>query len=234
MNPVLVAIVFAICAGAVVAVSAKDSGAASIGLTAALVAAALLVEPLPSAAILGVRVVAALLVATIVRSAVRGGQRQPSPLGWPAEALLATAGAIAGLGVALGLAVVAASGGVPVGVPGAPGPGAPEVTGGGTLTSMAITVAAGTSLLALGTAPLIHGQPGVRRAIGLVLVTQAVLLIRVGLAGPGVDLEEIARAALLVTAGATGAALARAATVARADELADLEPPEGRVPIHAR
>jgi hypothetical protein len=234
MNPVLVAIVFAICAGAVVAVSARDSGAASIGLTAALVAAALLVEPLPSAAILGVRVVAALLVATIVRSAVRGGQRQPSPLGWPAEALLATAGAIAGLGVALGLAMIAASGGVPVGAPGGPGPGAPEGAGGATLTSMAFIVAAGTSLLALGTAPLIHGQPGVRRAIGLVLVTQAVLLIRVGLAGPGVDLEEIARAALLVTAGATGAALARAATIARADELADLDPPEGRQPVHAR
>ena len=234
MNPVLVAIVFAICAGAVVAVSARDSGAASIGLTIALVAAALLVEPLPSAAILGVRVVAALLVATIIRSAVRGGQRQPSPLGWPAEALLATAGAIAGLGVAVGLAAVAAAGGVPVGVPGAPGPGVPEVAGGGTLTSMAITVAAGTSLLALAIAPLIHGQPGVRRAIGLVLVTQAVLLIRVGLAGPGVDLEEVARAALLVTAAATGAALARAATVARTAEEADVDVLEGRRPVPAR
>jgi len=234
MNPVLVAIVFAICAGAVVAVSARDSGAASIGLTIALVAAALLVEPLPSAAILGVRVVAGLLVATIIRSAVRGGQRQPSPLGWPAEALLATAGAIAGLGVAVGLAAVAAAGGVPVGVPGAPGPGVPEVAGGGTLTSMAITVAAGTSLLALAIAPLIHGQPGVRRAIGLVLVTQAVLLIRVGLAGPGVDLEEVARAALLVTAAATGAALARAATVARTAEEADVDVLEGRRPVPAR
>lgn len=234
MNPVLVAIVFAICAGAVVAVSARDSGAASIGLTIALVAAALLVEPLPSAAILGVRVVAALLVATIIRSAVRGGQRQPSPLGWPAEALLATAGAIAGLGVAVGLAAVAAAGGVPVGVPGAPAPGAPEIVGGGTLTSIAITVAAGSSLLALGTAPLIHGQPGVRRAIGLVLVTQAVLLIRVGVAGPGVDLEEIARAALLVTAAATGAALARAATVARATEEADADVREGHRPVPVR
>lgn len=234
MNPVLVAIVFAICAGAVVAVSARDPGAASIGLTIALVAAALLVEPLPSAAILGVRVVAALLVATIIRSAVRGGQRQPSPLGWPAEALLATAGAIAGLGVAVGLAAVAAAAGVPVGVPGAPAPGGPEITGGGTLTSMAITVAAGSSLLALGTAPLIHGQPGVRRAIGLVLVTQAVLLIRVGIAGPGVDLEEITRAALLVTAAATGAALARAATLARATEEADVDVREGRRPVPIR
>ena len=42
----------------------------------------------------------------------------------------------------------------------------------------------------------------------LVLVTQAVLLLRIGIAGPAVDLEEIAREALLVVAGATGAALA--------------------------
>ena len=40
---------------------------------------------------------------------------------------------------------------------------------------------------------------------------QAVLLLRIGIAGPAVELEEIARAALLVVAGATGAALARAA-----------------------
>ena len=32
MNPVLVAIVLAICAGAVTAVSSRDSGAAAIGL----------------------------------------------------------------------------------------------------------------------------------------------------------------------------------------------------------
>jgi hypothetical protein len=49
-----------------------------------------------------------------------------------------------------------------------------------------------------------------RRAIGLVLVTQAIVLIRVGVAGPAVDLEEVARAALLVAAAATGTALARA------------------------
>jgi uncharacterized protein (DUF934 family) len=61
----------------------------------------------------------------------------------------------------------------------------------------------------------VHGQPGARRAIGLVLVTQAVLLLRIGVAGPAVELEEIARAALLVVAGATGAALARAAASSR-------------------
>jgi hypothetical protein len=77
---------------------------------------------------------------------------------------------------------------------------------------MALITAAGTSLLALGAAPLVHGRPGPRRAIGLVLVTQAVLLLRIGIAGPAVELEEIAREGLLVVAGAAGAALAIAAS----------------------
>jgi hypothetical protein len=232
MNPALVAIVLAIGAGAVVAVSTRDGAAAAIGLAVSLVAAALLAEPLPSAGVLGVRVVAALLVATLIRSAMRTGARQTSSLGWPSEALLATAGAVAGLGLAVGLATVAAAGGVPVGQPGIgePGPGGPVDTGGAALTAMALTTAAGTSLLALGAAPFVHGQLGTRRAIGLVLVTQALLLLRLGIAGPAVELEEIARAALLVVAGATGAALARAAAGSRPmpgdDEGdVDVEPP---------
>lgn len=233
MNLVLVAIVLAICAGAVVAVSTRDSGAAAIGLAVALVASALLVEPLPSAAILGVRVVAALLVATIIRYGLRGGPRLPSPLGWPSEAMLATGGAIAGLGVAVGLAAVAAAGGVPVGAPTPLPPGGVGAEPGGQITAMAMTTAAGTALLALGVAPLVRGEPGGRRAIGLVLVTQAVLLVRIGLAGPGVELEEIARVALLVVSGATGAALARAAATAGAED-ADSAVPETRRTAHAR
>jgi hypothetical protein len=212
MNLALVAIVLAICAGAVVAVSARERGAAPIGLAIALVAAALLADPLPSAAILGVRITAALLAATLIRWGALGGPRQFSPLGWPADALLATAGAVAGLGVAIGLASFGA--GVGVG-PGPLGPGAGEglPTGDVALTTAAFTIAAGAALLILGAAPMIHGRPGIRRAIGLVLAAQAVLLLRLGVAGPAVDLEEIARAALLVGCAATGAALARATAV---------------------
>jgi hypothetical protein len=225
MSPALVAVVIVVCAGAVVAVSTRDWGAAAIGLAVALVASALLSDPLPSVAILGVRVVAGLLVAAILRAALQGGPRQPSPLGWPAEALLATSGAVAGLGLAVGLAALAAAAGGPIGPPGLPGPSNPGgvVTGEDvTVTAMALVVAAGTALLALGAAPLIHGEAGGRRAIGLVLVTQAVLLLRVGIGGPAVELEEIARAALLVVSGATGAVIARAAAVARAGEDAEV------------
>ena len=214
MSPALVAIVLAIGAGAVLAVSTRDGAASAFGLAVALIGSALLTDPLPSAGVLGVRVVAALLVATLIRSAMRTGPRQTSPVGWPSEALLATAGAVAGLGLAVGLTAVAAAGGVPVGVPSVvePGPGGPAGAGSGVVTTMALITAAGTCLLALGVAPLVHGSPGPRRAIGLVLVTQAVLLLRIGVAGPAVELEEIAREALLVVAGATGAALARAAS----------------------
>jgi hypothetical protein len=235
MSPALVAVVIVVCAGAVVAVSTRDWGAAAIGLAVALVAAALLSDPLPSVAILGVRVVAGLLVAAIVRAALQGGPRQPSPLGWPAEALLATSGAVAGLGLAVGLAALAAAAGGPIGAPGLPGPTNPgEVVAGEdvAVTSMALVVAAGTALLALGAAPLIHGEAGGRRAIGLVLVTQAVLLLRVGIGGPAVELEEIARAALLVVSGATGAVIARAVAVARAGEDAEIRASDGR-PLRA-
>jgi hypothetical protein len=213
MNLALVAIVLAIGGGAVLAVSTRNDAASAIGVAITLVGAALLSDPLPAAAVLGVRLVAALLVATMIRSAMRTGPRQPSPAGWPAEALLATAGAVAGLGLAVGLASAAAAGGAPVGVPniGEPGPAGSVDGGSAAITSMALITAAGTSLLALGAAPLVHGRPGPRRAIGLVLVTQAVLLLRIGVAGPAVELEEIAREALLVVAGATGAALAIAA-----------------------
>lgn len=222
MNLALVAIVLAVAAGAVLAVSTRDGAASAIGLAFALLGAALLSDPLPSPAVLGVRVVAALLVATMIRSAMRSAPRQASPVGWPSEAFLATAGAIAGLGLAVGLASAAAAGGLP-GIGGA-GPTGPVDTGGATVTSMALITAAGASLLVLGAAPLVHGRPGTRRAIGLVLVTQAVLLLRIGVAGPAVELEEIAREALLVVAGATGAALASAAAgsvLGREDEPPD-------------
>lgn len=231
MSPALVAVVIVVCAGAVVAVSTRDWGAAAIGLAVALVASALLSDPLPSVAILGVRVVAGLLVAAILRAALQGGPRQPSPLGWPAEALLATSGAVAGLGLAVGLATLAAAAGGPIGAPVLPGPTNPGDVGTGgdvTVTAMALVVAAGTALLVLGAAPLIHGEAGGRRAIGLVLVTQAVLLLRVGIGGPAVELEEIARAALLVVSGATGAVIARAAAVARAGEDAEIRASDGR------
>ena len=226
MSLVLVAVVLAIGAGAVIAVATREAAAAAIGLAVALVASALLVDPLPSAAILGVRVVAALLAAALIRWAAHGAPRQYSPLGWPGEALLATAAAVSGLGLAIGLASVTPLGGPPVGEPGGPGVGTPEVAA---LTTMALTIAAAAALLALGAAPVMHDTPGVRRAVGLILVTQAVLLLRIGLAGPATELEEIARAALLVAVAASGAALTHATAATHAGAPDDEDVPPGAV-----
>lgn len=231
MNPALVAIVLAICAGGVVAVSTREPGVAPIGLAVCLVGAALLADPLPSASILGVRVTAALLAATLIRWGSHRGPRQLSPLGWPAEALLATAGAVAGVGIATGLAsIVAANGLVPGALEGAgaatgDGGAAAGLLGSEALTSVALMIGAGTALLVLGAAPMVHGRPGIRRAIGLVLVAQAVLLLRVGIAGTAGDLEEVARASLLVACAATGAALARAAAAHESSIVGTGEPP---------
>jgi hypothetical protein len=212
VNLALVAILLAIGGGAVVAVSTRESAAAVVGLAVALVASALASDPLPSTAVLGVRIVAALLAAALIRWAAAERPQQASPLGWPAEALLATAGAVAGAGIAVALATAQLSFGG-----GAGGTDGPPV-GAGLGTSMGLIVAAGTSLLTLGTAPVLHARPGLRRAIGLVLVTQAVLLLRVGLAGPASALEEVARAGLLVAAAAAASALARATAMTEPSE----------------
>ena len=204
MSIALVAVILAIGAGAVIAVSTREAAAAVIGLAAALVAASVAADPLPSPAILGVRVVAALLAAALIRWAATERAHQPSPLGWPGEALLATAGAVAGAGIAATIVTMGPSLGGGGG--GTDGP----VIGAGVSSSMGLILAAGTMLLALGTAAVLHPRPGLRRAIGLVLVTQAVLLLRVGLAGQATALEEITRAGLLVAAAASASALARA------------------------
>ncbi|HJP87806.1 MAG TPA: hypothetical protein VJ850_02080 [Candidatus Limnocylindrales bacterium] len=210
MSLALVAAILAIGAGAVIAVSTREAAAAVIGLAICLVAASLAADPLPSAAILGVRVVAALLAAALIRWAAAERPHQPSPLGWPGEALLAAAGAVAGLGIATALASVSTSLGGPGGPAGSGGGTDGPAIGAATGMSMGLLLAAGTMLLTLGTAAVLHPRPGLRRAIGLVLVTQAVLLLRVGLAGPAPALEEITRAALLVAAAASASALARA------------------------
>lgn len=216
MNLALVAVVFAIGAGAVVAVSTRDAAAAVVGLAVALLAAALVADPLPSAAVLGVRIVAALLALALIRWAAVERDQQPSPLGWPGEALLATAAGVAGVGIAVALGSVPAAlgGGAGGAGGGTDGPATAAALG----TSTGLIMAAGSALFALGAAAVLHPRPGLRRAIGLVLLTQAILLLRVGLAGPATTLEEITRAALLVAAAASASALARATATTDAPE----------------
>jgi hypothetical protein len=201
MNLALAAVAVAVGAGGVVAVSSRDLRAALNGLAVVLVGCALVVGPLPSPATLGVRIVAGLLVVAILRAQLPDVPSDIDPgsrFGWPAESLIACAAALGGIGIALGLAAT------PTTAIGAAPLDAATIAAGllGTGTAMA--------LFALGATPAALGRSGARRAVGLVIVVQAAILLRAGLAGPPGDFEQIAIVGLLVAAAVAGAALARA------------------------
>jgi hypothetical protein len=184
----------------VIAVSSRDLRAALNGLAVALVGSTLVVDPLPSPATLGVRIVGGLLVVAILRAQLPEAPSDVDPgsrFGWPAESLIACAAALGGIGIAMGLAAT------PAGEIGAAPIDAATVAAGilGTATAMA--------LFAVGATPATLGRSGARRAIGLVIVVQAAILLRAGLAGPPGDFEQIAVVGLLLAAGVAGAALAR-------------------------
>ena len=200
MNLALAAIGLAVGAGGVIAVSSRDLRAALNGLAIALVGSTLVVDPLPSPATLGVRIVGGLLVVAILRAQLPEVPSDVDPgsrFGWPAESLIACAAALGGIGIAMGLAAT------PAGGIGAAPVDAATVAAGilGTATAMA--------LFAVGATPAALGRSGARRAIGLVIVVQAAILLRAGLAGPPGDFEQIAVVGLLLAAAVAGAALAR-------------------------
>jgi hypothetical protein len=193
MIPALVVIAGLVGAAAVATVATREPELAAVGLAVVLVGATFLTDPLPSPAILGARVVGGLLAAALLRSAATVSPAQPSPLGWPGEALIAVAAAIAGVGIGVALASLAASA----------GPGAAPAPA---FSAATVQMAAGGGLLAVSLAPALGGS-GARPAIGMVLLVQAALLIRTALAGPPTELESIAAAMLLVAAAAAGATL---------------------------
>jgi hypothetical protein len=204
VNPALTAVAVAVGAGAIVAVSSRDPRAALIGLATVLVAAAFLVEPLPSPAVLGVRIVGGLLCVAIVRLAAGPEATDPasSPLGWPADAFFAVAAAVGGGGVAIGLAVAAGVG---------------SATGGEALAAAAaspaiLITATAAAVFAVGATPAVIGGRGIRRTIGVVLVSVAVVLLRTGFAGPPTDFEQVAITGLLVGTAIGLVALGRAAS----------------------
>ncbi|HEX8024856.1 MAG TPA: hypothetical protein VF484_01495, partial [Candidatus Limnocylindrales bacterium] len=77
-------------------------------------------------------------------------------------------------------------------------------------------IATAAAVMAIGLTPALLGRAGFGRTVGLVLVTVAVTLLRIGFAGPPGDMEQIAIAGLLVGGAAGGVGLARAAGAAGA------------------
>ncbi len=194
MNPVLGAVAAAVVAGAVVAVSVRDGRLAVVGLAATLVFVPLLGNPLDAPLGLAASLAGGILAAYLLWIAVRrGGATGGSRLGWPAEALLAGAAFVVGLGTH--------------------GVGAPAL---GPVEAQA----AGFALAALAVVPVATGRDVLRIGIGLFVLLQAALLVRIGLDGNASQLEQLVTAALVAALGGAVAALGYAA---RSDGTAGFE-----------
>lgn len=207
MSPILLGVAFAVTAGAVVAVSARDARVALVGLAVAMMAAPFLTDPLPPVSTLALRVVGAALAAYVVRAALNPAAQSSdfrrqvaggggSRAGWPTEALLATAAWIVGMSVSTQLEALN---------PGGPGVSGTDLVG--ALNSASMTTSVGLAAIVIAIAPALRARDGFRTTVGLLILIQGVLLLRTGVAGTPTDLEQLAGVALMVTAAITGSIL---------------------------
>jgi hypothetical protein len=198
VSAILAGAALAVTAGAVIAASAREARAALIGLALVLGLAPFLAEPLPGPALLGTRVVTGILVVYLLwavsgTTEVRGlGSR----IGWPAEATLALAAAAAGVAIAGSLESMQ------------PGMSQPIAQPLDALTPSALTLATGFALVAIGLAPAFLTRISLRATIGLLLVTQGVVLARTGIAGAPGDLEQLGADGVILAVGAVGGLIA--------------------------
>jgi hypothetical protein len=185
VNPVLGAIAAAVLAGAVVAVSVREGRYAVVGLAVALVFSPLLTDPFDTPLSIAARLAGGVLAAYLLWIAVRdGGTTGGSRIGWPAEALLAVAAFVVGLGTH-GL--------------------------GATALGPVEAQAAAFALGALAVVPVTTGRDVLRIGVGLFVLLQAALLLRVGLDGNPSQFEQLVTAGLIAALGGSVAALAYAA-----------------------
>jgi len=195
VNPILAAVALAVIAGSIAAVSTREARTAVLALALVLVVSPLLADPLAEPAGLAARLIGAILAAYLLWIVVRGrpasGISAPetggSRIGWPAEVLVAAAAAVVGF-AAHGL--------------GAPAVGPPIVS------------AAGFAVAAVAAVPVMTGRDALRVGLGIVLLIDAALLVRVGLGGTPGPLEALVTAGLVA---ALGGAVATAAMAARLD-----------------
>jgi hypothetical protein len=196
MNPALAGIAIVVVAGAVLAVSSREPRAVVLGILVVLLGSPLIASPWPDPPAILARVAAALLAARLLLAGLRGDDLTTtgSRSGWPAEALLAAAAAIAGF----------ASHGL-----GATGLGPAEAQ------------AAGFALGALAAAPLLVGRDALRLGVGAVLLLQGALLVRQALDAPATDGEQLVYAFLTVALGGAVAVIATAARAAGGLDVVD-------------
>lgn len=211
----LVVVALVVGTGAVAALEAGEPRLGLVGLAAALLAAGLLADPLPSPAILGVRLTASLLGVAMLRAVAPlpvprrvedEGDEARWHVGWPAAVVLAAAGAAAGLAIAATLPTF-----LPVG-----GADALADVGAGVLGPAGIALGIGCGLLVLAIPAAVIEPLGPRRAAAVMLLLQAAILLRVGLAGPPGLVEEIVLGGLVIAVAATASLLVGAGHVAAA------------------
>ena len=200
MTPWLAALAVAVVAAGVVAVSAREARAAVVGLTICGVTAPLLADPPPAPLPLAARLVAAILAGYLLWISVRERPlTRGSRVGWPVEALLAAAAAVAGLGAA-GFA--------------GPAGGPPEAEG------------AAFALGALAVGPILRGADVFRLAIGLLLAVLGAGVGQVALAGTPAPLDQLVIAGLTIVLAAAAGTIARAeARVGKTVQAANVRAP---------
>jgi len=185
MNPAIGAVAVGVLVGAVIAVSVRDGRIAVVGLLTMLVFSPIVTDPIGTPLALAARLAGGVLAAYLLWIAVRGGgMTSGSRIGWPAEALLALGAFVVGLGTH-GL--------------------------GATALGPVEAQAAGFALATLCVVPVATGRDVLRIGIGLFVLLQAALLVRVGLDGNPSELEQLVTAGLIAALGGSVAALAYAA-----------------------
>lgn len=207
MSPILVGVGIVVSVGAIVAISARDARTALVGLAVTMSATPFVADPLPPLSTLAVRVVAAVLAAYLLRATVMTASakldrhlKQPghagSRVGWPTETLLAIAAWVVGLNVSAGLLALNPA-----------GPGIISTDLLGSLSAGSLATGAGLGAIVLAIVPALGSRDGLRTAIGLLVLIEGILLLRVGVAGAPSDLEQLAGVALIVAAAITGSML---------------------------
>ena len=176
MNVALAGLACVVVAGAVVAVSARETRAALLGLLVSLLAASLLADPLPGPLPIAARLASAFLACRLIAISIRDLEEPTSGsrLGWPVDILAAVAAAVIGFGTH-GL--------------GAPGLGPAEAQ------------AAGFALGVLAVSPIVSSRDVFRLGVGAILLLLGGLLVRVGIGGTPSELEQLVTSGLVVGLG---------------------------------
>jgi hypothetical protein len=200
MNLLLAGLTAAVVAGAVVAVSARETRASLLGLLVTMLAAGPIADPLPGPLPFAARIAAALLAAQLISISIRGLDRPTagSRLGWPVEALAAVAAGVVGYGTH--------------------GLGAPAL-------GPALASAAGFAVGILAAAPLVTSRDVYRLGTGVMLLLTGGLLVRAGLGGTPSELEQLVTCGLIVGVAGAVAVIVRGAREATGGDLSVADDP---------